>query len=187
MELLRITRHIHCKAVEQRATLIHRQYNRDWGTSYSRPAIDPYLTFPLLQNLGGTTGCGCANAFNLDARVAATGCTPNTSSSSSRTRISRTLKLITWRQPLNLAVLSIRISSNHRMPNRRRSPSQSRRRTTGRPLSHRVRQHQPTQPSECYRHCPCRIYETVQRPSVRPSVCLSVPSIDSSSGGFADG
>jgi len=37
MELLRITRQIHCKAVEQRATLIHRQYNRDWGTSYSRP------------------------------------------------------------------------------------------------------------------------------------------------------
>jgi len=32
MELLRITRQIHCKAVEQRATLIHRQYNRDWGT-----------------------------------------------------------------------------------------------------------------------------------------------------------
>jgi len=37
-------RQIHCKAVEQRATLIHRQYNRDWGTSYSRPPIDPYLT-----------------------------------------------------------------------------------------------------------------------------------------------
>jgi len=31
MELLRITRQIHCKAVEQSATLIHRQYNRDWG------------------------------------------------------------------------------------------------------------------------------------------------------------
>jgi len=31
MELLRITRQIHCKAVKQRATLIHRQYNRDWG------------------------------------------------------------------------------------------------------------------------------------------------------------
>ena len=46
MELLRITRQIHCKAVELRATLIHRQYNRDWGTSYSRPPIDPYLTFP---------------------------------------------------------------------------------------------------------------------------------------------
>jgi len=43
MELLRIRRQIHCKAVEQRATLIHRQYNRDWGTSYSRP---PYLTPP---------------------------------------------------------------------------------------------------------------------------------------------
>ena len=56
MELLRITRQIHCKAVEQRATLIHRQYNRDWGTSYSRPPIDPYLTSPLLQNPGGTTG-----------------------------------------------------------------------------------------------------------------------------------
>ena len=55
MELLRITRQIHCKAVEKRATLIHRQYNRDWGTSYSRPPIDPYLTFPLLQNPGGAT------------------------------------------------------------------------------------------------------------------------------------
>ena len=55
MELLRIKRQIHCKAVEQRATLIHRQYNRDWGTSYSRPPIDPYLTSPLLQNPGGTT------------------------------------------------------------------------------------------------------------------------------------
>ena len=38
-----------------RATLIHRQYNRDWGTSYSRPPIDPYLTPPLLQNPGGAT------------------------------------------------------------------------------------------------------------------------------------
>ena len=55
MELLRITRQIHCKAVEQRATLIHRQYGRDWGTSYSRPPIDPYLTSPLLQNPGGAT------------------------------------------------------------------------------------------------------------------------------------
>ena len=36
---------MHYKAVEQRATLIHRQYNRDWGTSYSRPPIDSYLTF----------------------------------------------------------------------------------------------------------------------------------------------
>ena len=45
-ELLRITRQIHCKAVEQKATLIHRQYNRDWGTSYSGPTIDPYLTPP---------------------------------------------------------------------------------------------------------------------------------------------
>ena len=53
--ILRITRQIHCKAVEQRATLIHRQYNRDWGTSYSRPPIDPYLTSPLLQNPGGAT------------------------------------------------------------------------------------------------------------------------------------
>ena len=43
MELLRITRQIHCKAVERRATLIQRQYNRDWGTSYSRPPIDPYM------------------------------------------------------------------------------------------------------------------------------------------------
>ena len=55
MELLRITRQIHCKAVEQRITLIHRQYNRDWGTSYSRPHIDPYLTSLLLQNPGGAT------------------------------------------------------------------------------------------------------------------------------------
>jgi len=55
MELLRNTRQIHCKAIEQRATLIHRQYNRDWGTSYSRPPIDPYLTSPLLQNPGGAT------------------------------------------------------------------------------------------------------------------------------------
>ena len=56
MELLRITRQIHCKAVEQTATLIHRQYNRDWGTSYSRPPIDPYTSLPpLLQNPGGAT------------------------------------------------------------------------------------------------------------------------------------
>ena len=26
-----------------------------WGTSYSRPPIDPHLTFPLLQNPGGAT------------------------------------------------------------------------------------------------------------------------------------
>ena len=37
------------------STLIHRQYNRDWGTSYSRPPIHPYLT-PPLQNPGGATG-----------------------------------------------------------------------------------------------------------------------------------
>ena len=59
MELLRITRQIHCKDVEQRATLIHTQYNRDWGTSYSRPPIDPYLTSPLLQNPGGATDARC--------------------------------------------------------------------------------------------------------------------------------
>ena len=35
-ELLRIARQIHCKAVEQTATLIHREYSRDWGTSYSK-------------------------------------------------------------------------------------------------------------------------------------------------------
>ena len=46
MELFRITRQVHSKAVEQRATLIHRQYNRNCGTSYSRPPIDPYLTSP---------------------------------------------------------------------------------------------------------------------------------------------
>ena len=51
MELLRITRQIHCKAVEQRATLIHRQYNRDWGTSYSRPPIDSYITPPCYKIL----------------------------------------------------------------------------------------------------------------------------------------
>ena len=51
MELLRITRKIHYKAVEQTATLIHRQYNRDWGTSYSRPPIDPYLTSPCYKIL----------------------------------------------------------------------------------------------------------------------------------------
>jgi len=56
MEILRITRQIHCKAVEQRATLIHRQYNRDWGTSYSRPPIDLYTSLPPLQNPGGATG-----------------------------------------------------------------------------------------------------------------------------------
>ena len=39
--------------------LIHRQYNRDWGTSYSRPPIHPYLTSPLLQNPGGATGSYC--------------------------------------------------------------------------------------------------------------------------------
>jgi len=51
MELLRTTRQIHCKAVEQRATFIHRQYKRDWGTSYSRPPIDPYLTSPRYKIL----------------------------------------------------------------------------------------------------------------------------------------
>ena len=61
MELLRITRQIHCKAVEQRATLIHRQYNRDWGTSYSRPPIDPYLTPPPLKILAAPLD---ANADN---------------------------------------------------------------------------------------------------------------------------
>jgi len=30
-------------------------FNRDWGTSYSRPPIDTYLIFPLLQNPGGAT------------------------------------------------------------------------------------------------------------------------------------
>jgi len=45
MEILRITRQIHCKAVEQRATLIHRQYNRDRGNSYSRP-YRPIPHFP---------------------------------------------------------------------------------------------------------------------------------------------
>jgi len=56
MELLRITRQIHRKAVEQRATLLHRQYNRDWGTSYSRPPIDPYLTSPCYKILAALLG-----------------------------------------------------------------------------------------------------------------------------------
>jgi len=51
MELVRLARQIHCKAVEQRATLIHRQYNRDWGTSYSRPPIDTYHTSPCYKIL----------------------------------------------------------------------------------------------------------------------------------------
>jgi len=55
MEILRITRQIHCKAVEQRATLIHRQYNRDRGNSYSRPYRPIPHSPPLLQNPGGAT------------------------------------------------------------------------------------------------------------------------------------
>ena len=51
MELLRITRQIHCKAVEQRATLIYRQYNRDWGLRTLDPPIDPYLTSPCYKIL----------------------------------------------------------------------------------------------------------------------------------------
>ena len=31
-----------------------QKYNRDWGTSYSRPPIDPYLT-PPVTNPGGAT------------------------------------------------------------------------------------------------------------------------------------
>ena len=34
---------------------MHRQYNRDWGTSYSRPPTDQIPHFPLLQNPGGAT------------------------------------------------------------------------------------------------------------------------------------
>jgi len=34
-----------------------------WGTSYSRPPIDPYLTSPLLQNPGGSTGSPLCPAF----------------------------------------------------------------------------------------------------------------------------
>jgi len=47
-----------------------------WGTSYSRPPIDPYLTSPLLQNPGGTTASehepGPKNPFFLcpNGRVA---------------------------------------------------------------------------------------------------------------------
>ena len=53
-----VSRQIHCKAVDQRATLIHRQYNRDWGTSYSRPPIDPYLVWQMVRFLQffGTVG-----------------------------------------------------------------------------------------------------------------------------------
>ena len=53
---------IHCKAVEQRATLIHRQYNRDWGTSYSRPPVESYLTSPPV-----TKSCRrhCSSAIRL--------------------------------------------------------------------------------------------------------------------------
>jgi len=70
MELLRITRQIHCKTVEQRATLMHRQYNlqiyqtlqipyalqlmyqllRD-RIQCSRPPIDPYITPPCYKIL----------------------------------------------------------------------------------------------------------------------------------------
>ena len=67
MELHSITRQIHCKAVEQRATLIHRQYNRNWRTSYSRPPIDPYLTSPLLQNPGGATDLASLVTYGLHA------------------------------------------------------------------------------------------------------------------------
>ena len=73
MELLRITRQIQCKAVEQRATLIHRKYNRDWGTWYFRPPIDPYLTFPLLQNPGGATGRRWTRATQLDGQQGCSG------------------------------------------------------------------------------------------------------------------
>ena len=60
MELLRITRQIHCKAVEERATLIHRQYNLDWGMSYSRPPMDPYLTSPCYKILAAPLVVGNA-------------------------------------------------------------------------------------------------------------------------------
>jgi len=39
------------QGVEQRATLIHRQYNRDWETSYSRPPIDQYFIPPRYKIL----------------------------------------------------------------------------------------------------------------------------------------
>ena len=67
MELLRITRQIHCKAVEQRATLIHiRQYNRDWGTSYSRPPIDPYLTSPSPVTKSWRRHCRCVPRSSVE-------------------------------------------------------------------------------------------------------------------------
>ena len=39
MELLRITRQIHCTAVEERATLIHRQHNRSVVTADTPGAV----------------------------------------------------------------------------------------------------------------------------------------------------
>jgi len=66
MELLLITRQIHRKAVEQRATLIHRLYNQDWGTSYSRPPIDSYLTPPCYKNPGGATDMSDSIAAERD-------------------------------------------------------------------------------------------------------------------------
>jgi len=42
-----------------RATLIHRQYIRDRGTSYSRPPIDPYLTSPCYKILAAPLQTTC--------------------------------------------------------------------------------------------------------------------------------
>ena len=38
-----------------------------WGTSYSRPPIDPHFTSPLLQNPGGATGA-CCGAVSVGCR-----------------------------------------------------------------------------------------------------------------------
>ena len=59
------TKLIHCKAVELRATLIHRQYNRDWGTSYARPPIDPYLTPPPPVTKSWRRHCLCPTNISV--------------------------------------------------------------------------------------------------------------------------
>jgi len=103
MELLHITRQIHCKAVVQRATLIHRQYNRDWGTSYSRPPIDPYLISPLLQNPGGapvvvTVAQQRSQCIHSSDNSAATAAAAAAAACSTRTRAS-------WDSPAHYAVV----------------------------------------------------------------------------------
>jgi len=45
-----------------------------WGTSYSRPPIDPYLTSPLLRNPGGATGCITVITVNSALQLQRTRC-----------------------------------------------------------------------------------------------------------------